>query len=58
MVIYYTHQDKLVGFIQIGVYNQAMHFVYVDVELVFSLHFIMSLDIQHAKYLSLSYLVC
>jgi len=57
MVVYYTHQDELVGFIEVRVYNQAIHFIYVDVELVFSLHFIMSLLIQHAKYLSLSYLL-
>jgi hypothetical protein len=57
MVVNYTSQDELVGLIEIRVNNQAIHFIDVDVELVLSLHFIMSLIIQHSEYLSLSYLV-
>jgi hypothetical protein len=57
MVVNYTSQDELVGLIEIRVNNQAIHFIDIDVELVLSLHFIMSLIIQHSEYLSLSYLV-
>jgi hypothetical protein len=57
MVVNYTSQDELVGLIEIRVNNQAIHFIDIDVELVLSPHFIMSLIIQHSEYLSLSYLV-
>ena len=57
MVVNYTSQDELVGLIEVRVDNQAIHFIDIDVELVLSLHFIMSLIIQHPYYLSLSYLI-
>ena len=57
MVVNYTSQDELVGLIEVRVDNQAIHFIDVDVELVLSLHFIMSLIIQHPYYLSLSDLI-